>query len=86
MSSYISICNIPKTLHTFLSDCLSSETSQDLVLSFLLQGLQFIHENILHNDLKCDNVVIGSTLSKQLKIYIVDFGKACLMQSCLQRI
>ena len=45
----------------------------------ITQGLQFIHESILHNDLKCDNVVIGYTLSKQLKMYIVDFGKACLV-------
>ena len=30
-----------------------------------------------HNDLKLDNIVLGNSITKPLRAYIVDFGKAC---------
>lgn len=87
ITSYISICNKPITLHTFLHDCGPNEGSslQDIAVNFLSQivkGIQFVHEKqILHNDLKCDNVVVGHTLTNNLKLYIIDFGKSCMISN-----
>ena len=44
--------------------------------------LQFIHNsNILHNDLKQDNVVLVATKHSSVKPFNIDFGKACFMPS-----
>lgn len=41
-------------------------------------GLSYMHKlSILHNDLKVDNVVLGTTLLECIRPCIVDFGKAC---------
>ena len=41
------------------------------------KGLQFIHgRGYLHNDVKLDNIVLGTTRTGELKPYIIDFGKA----------
>ncbi len=34
-------------------------------------------QTVLHNDLKLDNVAIGTSVSMQVRPYIIDFGKAC---------
>ena len=48
------------------------------VLVGLCSGVQYVHTSgFLHNDLKLDDVVLGSFLSGNLKPYIIDFGKAC---------
>ncbi len=40
--------------------------------------MNFIHNSgLLHNDLKPDNVAIGTSVSMQVRPYIIDFGKAC---------
>lgn len=80
VTSYVSVSNKPQTLHAYLQDCNGSLAS---ALDFLLQigqGMQFVHrKDILHNDLKCNNVILGHTVSNLLKIYIIDFGKACMV-------
>ena len=50
------------------------------VVHELTSGLIHIHsKNILHNDLKCDNVILGFTRSCEVSAVIVDFGKSCYM-------
>ena len=56
---------------------LTAESSKICIVN-ICNGLSFIHKmQILHNDLKLDNVVLGTSISGQLKVFIVDFGKAC---------
>ena len=52
----------------------------DSIVSFLLQigeDLKFVHQ--IHSDLKCDNVTLSHTMSYSLKVYIIDFCKACMV-------
>ena len=80
--SYINIDNEPVSLHSLLRERspIMSLTKQ-LCTEFVVQlcnGMKYIHDqSILHNDLKLDNVVIGETINKCIRAYIVDFGKAC---------
>ena len=80
--SYINIDNEPVSLHSLLRERspIMSLTKQ-LCTEFIVQlcnGMKYIHDqSILHNDLKLDNVVIGETINKCIRAYIVDFGKAC---------
>ena len=48
------------------------------VLKQILEGCGYLHNNykIIHNDIKCDNIVVTSGPT-HLKAVIVDFGKAC---------
>lgn len=68
-----------------MQDMTLNSNSGNTALAFIMQivrGLQFVHgKNILHNDLKCDNVVLGHTLCSSIKLYIIDFGKACMVDS-----
>ena len=50
-----------------------------IIMSQLISGLIHIHsKEILHNDLKCDNVVLGySAGANELTPVIIDFGKSC---------
>ncbi len=48
------------------------------ILIQICDGLSYMHKlSVLHNDLKVDNIVLGTTLLKCIKPCIVDFGKAC---------
>ena len=48
------------------------------ILIQICDGLSYMHKlSILHNDLKVDNVVLGTTLLECIRPCIVDFGKAC---------
>ena len=49
------------------------------VIIQMLSGLDHLHSklNILHNDLKADNIVLTSHSSTKLKAILIDFGKAC---------
>lgn len=56
-----------------------------VVLKQISCGLEQCHSRygILHNDLKCDNIVLTSTIASQeqssnpIRPVIIDFGKAC---------
>ena len=61
------------------------------VLVKILEGLQFIHrKRILHNDIKCDNIVLTDTLPcdapRDQKIWpiIIDFNKASPFKAAKQ--
>jgi len=47
------------------------------ILRGLLCGLEHLHlkQKVLHNDLKCDNIILG--FNKEIQGIIIDFGKAC---------
>lgn len=51
-------------------------------ISFLLQvgdAIRHVHvKNIIHNDIKLNNIVLGKVRNETLP-YLVDFGKACYM-------
>ena len=60
--------------------------TRELGVSLLLNignGLNYIHNRgFLHNDLKLDNVAIGTSIvSSRLKAFIIDFGKVCLTEN-----
>lgn len=67
-----------------LLDAKSKEIIKDIswskVLLGIVKGLEYLHSHckgsILHNDLKCDNVVVENSCGFVEPI-IVDFGKAC---------
>ena len=80
--SYIHVDDKPTTLYTLLRKredpniTLSSQQCTNVLVG-VCKGLQYIHgQGYLHNDIKLDNVVLGTTRTGELKPYIVDFGKA----------
>ena len=81
--SYINLTDKPISLHAVLvkpSDELfpTPQVAIDILIQ-VSNGLNFVHnKGFLHNDLKLDNIVLGNSVSKPLKAYIIDFGKACL--------
>ena len=81
--SYINVAGKPVSLWSLLYESknvdipLSSSLCTN-ILKDVCSGLHFIHhKGFLHNDLKLDNIVIGSTLTQNMRPYIIDFGKAC---------
>ena len=59
---------------------LTPHVALDIILQ-ISNGLNFIHKKgILHNDLKLDNVVLGSSMSTSTRAYIIDFGRAFLIE------
>ena len=49
------------------------------ILTGVASGVGCIHsKQILHNDIKCDNVILQSVPLHGLKGILIDFGKACL--------
>ena len=85
--SLITVVGRPIPFHLALNKTFGSVIDLDIQTSLkcllrISYGLQFIHKKeILHNDLKLDNIVLGTTKSHSLKAYIVDFGKACSIQA-----
>ena len=80
--SYIHVADKPMTLYTLLRkqeelNVTFSDKQCTSVLMGVCKGLQFIHgRGYLHNDVKLDNIVLGTTRTGELKPYIIDFGKA----------
>ena len=74
------------TVHTALYS--PSKEIQDIVatvswmdvLQQVCASLEHLHcyQSVIHNDLKCDNVVLASTSQTYIKV-IIDFGKTCLL-------
>ena len=59
---------------------LSSQTSKDIILG-VISALFCLHsKNMLHNDIKCDNIIVERSFSG-VKGFLVDFGKACLISN-----
>ena len=81
--SYINVAGKTVSLWSLLyeSKNVSVPLYKNLCTNILIDvcnGLRFIHgKGFLHNDLKLDNIVIGSTLTQKMRLYIIDFGKAC---------
>lgn len=80
--SYIHVDDKPVTLYTLLHKrenpylALSAQRCASVLVG-VCKGLQFIHgQGFLHNDIKLDNIVLGITRNRELKPYIIDFGKA----------
>ena len=48
------------------------------IVLHIIHGLEHLHSkySILHNDLKCDNIVLNSSTSS-IQAVIIDYGKAC---------
>ena len=86
--SYHGIDNHTVSLHDVLYPSKSRSTSRELVqitsidwmniLKQIFEGFGYLHDNykIIHNDIKCDNIVLTSGTT-HLRAIIVDFGKAC---------
>ncbi len=83
--SCIALSGKPASLHALLQDTKTDGLFQTptLLLQLLVdvsKGLQFIHSSgFLHNDIKLDNIVLGSSITKPIRAYIIDFGKACMI-------
>ena len=86
--SYIHLKDKPMTLYTMLHKrqdpdsgiCAKQCTG---ILIGVCKGLLFIHgQGYLHNDIKLDNIVLGTTKTGALKPYIIDFGKARRTVKC----
>ena len=81
--SYIHVDNKPVTMYTLLhkrEDLNIALSKQQCIMTLVgvCKGLQYIHgQGFLHNDIKLDNVVLGTNRTGELKPYIIDFGKAC---------
>ena len=58
-----------------------SNLSWMVILQQVCTGLEHLHcqQTIIHNDLKCDNIVLTSSLQACINPVIIDFGKACLL-------
>ena len=73
----------PLSLHSALESGVHLEA--DCSVSCLVRvshGLDYIHsKDILHNDLKLDNVVLSKCKEGFLKPYIIGLGKACKVDS-----
>ena len=69
------------TLHKALhhSECLSVTINWKVILLGLVSALKYIHQrDILHNDIKSDNIVIDGRSSVPQSI-LIDFGKGCFV-------
>ena len=81
-----SACTLHKLLRAQKNhDCvleLQSTNYQDILFG-LISAIKYLHaKEILHNDIKCDNVAIESCSSgSQIKSVLIDFGKACLVSA-----
>ena len=83
---YLSVDDKPINLYSALKfDECGLTFNQGLAVQLSIDvcnGVQCMHGlGYLHNDLKLDNVVLGKSWSRPLKAYIVDFGKACKVDS-----
>ena len=83
--SFHGIDGVSFSLHSLLTKkkehFLMTMANWKRVVVGVVQGLKYLHSHekgaILHNDLKCDNVVVDNSTG-EIKPCIIDFGKACL--------
>ena len=83
LMSFHGISGVSYSVHYFLTKekhHLTSTEWKNIILG-IVDGLRYLHDKeILHNDLKNDNVVVDKSFDS-IQPCIVDFGKACLQQS-----
>ena len=72
-------CTIHKALHYNQQD-VGFDTSRidwKIIILGMVSALKYLHDhNILHNDIKSDNVVIDDR-SSSIQCVVIDFGKSC---------
>ena len=86
VTSYHGFNNCSVTIHSALFkrskdlDCFVDSVNWKDILRQISCGLEHLHLKIklLHNDIKCDNVVLTSRDAEpSIGVVIIDFGKAC---------
>ena len=91
VTKFYSVAGESCTLHRYLRKCSQHKSEMLAMVQILIgvcNGLDAIHQKgYLHNDFKCDNVVLSdctppaSEITSSLWPIVVDFGKARLIQS-----
>jgi serine/threonine protein kinase len=79
-------CSLHRYIHTQHRDGIPDISSprSKTILSGVVSAIGYIHsKQILHNDIKCDNVILESS-PLGLKGILIDFGKACLVSDAKQ--
>ena len=73
---------VSTSLHHALSTSALSPEQGKAVIVGLISAVKYLHEkDILHNDIKSDNVIVEYT-SSNAKGVLVDLGKACYISDC----
>ena len=71
-------CTIHKVLHYNQQD-VGFDTSRidwKIIILRMVSVLKYLHNHILHNDIKSDNIVIDDR-SSSIQCVVIDFGKSC---------
>ena len=82
-SEYTSVTNVHRCVHNYVlehhdSMAASSLTSEDLSRYRYYNHVSLHNKyKVIHNDIKMDNICLSLTITSQIKVVIIDFGKAC---------
>ena len=72
-------CAVRSKPHQTTKKILDSSYTWINVLAQITEGLTCLHNKykVIHNDIKMDNICLSLTITSQIKVVIIDFGKAC---------